>query len=109
MLCSKLLVAHVPHPNKRSRTADGTSALVGAHVAYRLCHDVGLRGEVYDPHKYLSPFSSLYSTDVTIEHPFVNIERESGDITRWETEPYFGNPTSWDLMNMMSVQLSSET
>ena len=37
-----------------------------------LCHDVGLLGEVYDPHKYLSPFSSLYSTDVTIENPFLN-------------------------------------
>jgi hypothetical protein len=59
----------------------------------RLFHDVGLMGEVYDPHKYLSPFSSLYSTDVTIENSFVNGESlmTSKD---GEMEPYFGNPNS---------------
>ena len=60
------------------------------------CHDVGLLGEVYDLHKYISPFLSLYFIELTLGKPFVNIEREreSGDIKRWETEPYFCNPTS---------------
>jgi hypothetical protein len=38
------------------------------------CHDVALLYEVYDPHKYLSPFS-LHPTEWTLGKPFVNIER----------------------------------
>ena len=34
------------------------------------CHEVALLDEVYDPHKYLAPFFSLYSPDWPLGKPF---------------------------------------
>ena len=73
-------------------------------------------GEVYDPiyevYDPLSPFSSLYSTDVTIENHFVNMESlvtsKGGKLNHISVIQPFEN-MRWYLMNMMSDQLASET
>jgi hypothetical protein len=69
-------------------------------------------GEGYDPHKYLSPFPSLYSTDVTIENPFVNMESlVTSKDGKWNhisvIQPV--ENMGWYLMNMISDRLLSET
>ena len=76
------------------------------------CHVIGMMGEVCDPHKYLSPFSSLYSTDVTRVKPLLTLRESlvtSKDGKRNQPVIQPVENMRWDLMDMMSVQLASET